>query len=309
MIIARAPLRVSLAGGGTDLPWFENLHGSRLVATTIDKYVSVIVSRRWDDKLRVAYAKTELVDDASQLEHPLFREALQDRTGIEVHTTADVPANTGLGSSGTFLVALVAALDALDGERRSAFQIALTAQQIEQRVEANVGWQDHFAAAMGGTRLFSVKKEGPGEMGVDVASMVRGLDDLQLWFTGVKRRAADVLDVQAADQNATSMLLIRGLVDRVLDGEHVGDVLDRHHQLKIATAPNAMTTGEIEQHAHAAKCAGAKGVKLVGAGGGGFLLVATESADRFAVMSTLERRGLKWLPVRFGVPGVEVLRW
>lgn len=307
MIVARAPLRISLAGGGTDLPWFESLHNSRLVATSIDKYVTVLVSRRWDEKIRVAYSKTELVDDASELEHPLFREALADRHGLEVHTMADVPANTGLGSSGSFMVALVAALDAYDGERRSAFQIAMSANCVEREVDPNVGWQDHCVAAFGGTRVYALTGEAL-ELGEDVSSMVAGLDNLELWYTGVQRRASDVLGAQAADQNAVSMLLIRGLVEELLDGHDVGNILDRHHQLKLATAPHAMTTGDIEQHIHAARCAGARGVKLVGAGGGGFLLVSVADSST-SVRMTLEQRGLKRLPVRFGVPGVEVLRW
>lgn len=318
IILSRAPLRVSLAGGGSDLPWFESLHGSRFIASAIDKYVTVIVSKRADDKIRVAYSKTELVDDASQLEHPILRHVLANRQGLEVHTMADVPANTGLGSSGAFTVALDAALNALDGRthRQNDWELTWQAYFDERAVDPNVGWQDHAAAAMGGTRLFSHDPTVVGDKFPHAGTPVdvRGLDDLELWYTGTTRKAADVLEAQAADQNATSMLLLRSLVDRVLQGEPIGRIFDRHHQLKVATAPGVMTTGEIEQHIHAARAAGAVGVKLVGAGGGGFLLVAmpTEQYNgdpRFGIRTTLETRGLKRLPVRFGVPGVEVLRW
>lgn len=317
MIIARAPLRVSLAGGGTDLPWFESNpdhDGSSLIATSIDKYVTVMVKRRrWDSKIRVAYSKDEIVDSPHELEHPLLREVLSgsmfvdDAHGLEVHTMADVPANTGLGSSGAFVVALVAALHALQGDRYGADTIAGVAFEFEKRVDPNTGWQDHYIAAYGGTRWF---RAGASRVrGLTSNPLVRGLESLELWFTGTKRKACDVLGAQAESKNLSSMAMIGALVKDVVTGTHIGEVLDRHHQLKISTAPAAMTTGEIEQHVDAARRAGARGVKLVGAGGGGFLLVSMPDVGSVQVRMALEKRGLQRLPVTFGVPGVEVLRW
>lgn len=310
MIIARAPLRISLAGGGTDLPWYAADHGARLISATIDRYVYVMLKRRtWDDKIRVAYSKDELVDDASELAHPLLRAALAGFHGLELHTQADVPANTGLGSSGAFMVALYAALGTLQGYRDASRTIAHYAHQTEKAVDDATGWQDHMIAAFGGIQSFDGGRDVEDVKTFQIsASQIRGIDSLELWWTGTSRKAQDVLTAQAEEKNIEAMHQIKKLVADVAEGGHIGDVLDRHHQLKLATAPTAMTNPFIEEAIAIAKNAGARGVKLVGAGGGGFLLVSAPE-QRSDMHARLSGFGLRRLDVKFGVPGVEVLRW
>ncbi len=310
MIIARAPLRISLAGGGTDLPWYAAEHGARLITMTIDRYVTVMLKRReWDTKIRVAYKKDELVDDASEIEHRLLRRALAGMTGIELHTMADVPANTGLGSSGAFLVALSASVGTLQGFRDDSRKIAKFAHHIEHDVDPDTGWQDHMIAAFGDVQSFDGGAWPDRVNQFPVAkSQIKGIDTLELWWTGTERKAQDVLRAQAEQKNVEAMHQIKKLVGRVSAGEHIGDILDRHHQLKLATAPHAMTREIVEDGIKVAKDCGARGAKLVGAGGGGFLLVSAPD-DRTRLHSGLGFLGFKRQDVRFGVPGVEVIRW
>jgi D-glycero-alpha-D-manno-heptose-7-phosphate kinase len=300
VIISRAPLRLSLAGGGTDLPWYAAEHTSRIIATSIDKYVYIACKRRLDDRIRVAYSKDELVDDAAQLRHPLLRTALAGRHGVELHSMADVPANSGLGSSGAFMVAIVAALDALDEEHDSPWEVAARAWEAERAVDPNTGWQDHAVAAMGGTRLYS----GAGDLscGWDEDRVsVTGLDSVQLWNTGIQRKASDVLAEQAARHDVQDMNRIASWVDVLLRGAHVGAVFRGHWSTK-----RLAQTAEIDALGIGIEAAGCRGAKLVGAGGGGYFAVCDPSPN---CAEWMRSHGMTQLPVRFGVPGVEVLRW
>jgi D-glycero-alpha-D-manno-heptose-7-phosphate kinase len=314
MIIARAPLRISLAGGGTDLPWYAAEHGARLLTMTIDRYVTVMLKKReWDEKIRVAYKKDELVDNAADLEHPLLRHALAGFYGIELHTMADVPANTGLGSSGAFMVALSAALGTMQGYRDDARTLAKHAHKYEKDVDPDTGWQDHMIAAFGGIQSFDggAWPDRVNQFRIS-EGQIKGIETLELWFTGTHRSAQDVLRAQAKEANVEAMHQIKKLVGLVSAGEHIGSILDRHHALKLATAPDVMSNPRIEGAIAVAKRCGAIGAKIVGAGGGGFLLVSAPADcrdDRSTLRQRLTEFGFKRQDVRFGVPGVEVIRW
>lgn len=292
MIIARAPLRVSLAGGGTDLPWFQAAGGEPLiVAASIDRYVRVAVNRRHDGRIRVAYSKDEIVDDAADIEHPLLRGMLRGRRGLELHSMADIPANSGLGSSGAFCVAVLAALDRLDDCPDDPGSLAANACAAEQGVNPHTGWQDHAVATHGGVRRYTDARRGGS---VSVA----GLDTLTLWDTGSRRAAHDVLAEQAKRPDVDGARRVRFLAEQVARGMHIGDALAAHWQIKRLSQP-----ADLAKRIDSLDC---RGAKLVGAGGGGFVLVS-EAGPRLAG----QMRDFGWteLKVRFGVSGVEVLRW
>src|SRR5262245_6729796 len=163
MVISKTPLRVSLAGGGSDLPWFANEHGGAVVSTAIDKFVHVIVTERFEDELRVSYTKTEIVERLEDVEHELVREALRAaglRRRLEIVTIADVPGGTGLGSSSAVTVGLLNALFAFQGILKSPERLAAEAAEIEIEVLGKpIGRQDHYASAFGG---FQLLRFGPG---------------------------------------------------------------------------------------------------------------------------------------------------
>jgi D-glycero-alpha-D-manno-heptose-7-phosphate kinase len=163
MILSRAPVRFSLGGGGTDLPSYAKEHGGFLVAAAIDKYVFIAIHRRFDDLVRLSYSKTEIVKELGEIEHPIFREALlQERVdrGIELFSMADIPANSGLGSSSTFTVALLNALHAYKREYISQGELADEACRIEiDKLGEPIGKQDQYIAAYGGISAFTFNRE------------------------------------------------------------------------------------------------------------------------------------------------------
>ncbi len=315
IVCTRAPLRISLAGGGSDLPWFTAAGEEADVLTTaIDRFVHVMIGPRFDGGLRVAYSKNETVERAEQLEHPILRIALAGLSGLEIHATADVASGTGLGSSGAFTVAVLAALRRWAAGPPSALRpvcvdrlaLARDAFRLEAQVDPNNGWQDHAIASLGGTCRFTAKR---GVEDLEAKQLhedeLRGLGSLSLWYTGKRRSASSVLADQSTTRNVDAMRKIRHLVPYAL--EHgIGAAFAEHWKLKRATAAS-MTDAEIDEHVRAAYAAGADGVKVVGAGGGGFLLVSTERDAELG--DALTRRGLVRLPFRPGANGVEVMTW
>src|SRR5450432_2675060 len=203
MIVSRAPVRFSLGGGGTDLPSYSSIHGGFVVAAAVNKYVYVSANRRFYDSIRLAYSKTETVDSVDQIDHRIFREALRFakiEQGIELSSVADVPPNSGLGSSSTFTVALLNALHTYKHEYVSSQQLAEEACKIEIDVlKQPIGKQDQFIAAYGGVTAFTFNTDGS----VDVERVpIRPevIDELQsnllIFYSGVEREAASVLSQQ-----------------------------------------------------------------------------------------------------------------
>lgn len=308
MIIARAPLRVALAGGGTDQPWYANKFGAHFVSASIDKYVHVILNKRWDKKIRVAYSKDEVVSDASELKHPLLRVLLHGRSGIELHSIADVPTNTGLGSSGAFSVAVIAALQAFDGENPGGEMLARMAFDTESEIDPFTGWHDHWVSALGGVREYWGDAIQPRAWD---QTEVKGLEDLHMWFTGWTHRATQVLQSQTDHQNFQAMHHIKALVKRlVLHSDHVGTILNEHQQLKEATS-DVIVPEDMKPVLRDLRELGTE-LKLVGAGGGGFLLLTYKTKD-YERIKDIEQRmldaGMWEMPVKFGVPGVQITRW
>ena len=324
MIVARAPLRFSLGGGGTDLPAYSRRFGGFLVASAIDKYVYVAANRRYSPDLRLSYSKTEIARDVREIEHPIFREALLAtgvRDSIELVSVADLPAQSGLGSSGTFTVALFAALDAFRGDARSPRELAEAAADLEMRVLGEpVGAQDPFVAAHGGFVALTFARTGHVEvepLQVSAATQTALERALLVFDSGALRPAKMVLAEQgqrlAADEadavsgmhrvkeigHEVRDLLVSGDLDRY------GALLDEHWTRKRRFA-STMTDGAIDAAYAAAREAGALGGKLIGAGGGGFFMFYVPEASQPDVAQVLSARGLRRLPFRFEASGVVV---
>ena len=325
MIVSRAPFRFSLGGGGTDLPAYYRQHGGFVVTAAIDSYMYVTANQRFYPSIRLAYSETEIVDDVAQIRHPIFREALKMAaitSGIELTSVADLPSNSGLGSSSSFTVALLNALHTYKREFVSSERLAREACELEmERLGEPVGKQDQYIAAFGNVTALTIAPD--GSVGVEPVP-VRGevLDELQnnllIMYSGVERPAKVVLTEQservAAADPATLDgmhrikalgrdvydLLVRGNVDQY------GELLHEHWSLKKRFA-SKMTDDTLDEHYAAARNAGAIGGKLIGAGGGGFFMFYVRPAERRRVWETLAARGLRPLRFRFDLDGARIL--
>jgi D-glycero-alpha-D-manno-heptose-7-phosphate kinase len=288
MIITQTPLRIGLLGGGTDLPTYYRKHGGRVVNCALDKYVYVIVKERFDDDIYVNYSRKEIVSSIEDLEHELVREAMQltgVTKGVEITTLADIPSSgSGLGSSSAVTVGLLHALSAFQGRQISAKELAEWACMIEiEHCGKPIGKQDQYIAAYGGIRDI---RFGPGDevvvedLGLSAADRRALQQQIMLFYTGVTRSADPILAEQNANVDATipQLDLLRDLAgfaaERLRDGDvdAIGPAVRESWEAKRKLALG-VSNGQIDIAVTRALDAGASGVKLTGAGGGGFLLV------------------------------------
>jgi D-glycero-alpha-D-manno-heptose-7-phosphate kinase len=318
-------VRFSLGGGGTDIPAYSEQFGGYLVAAAIDKYVYVSANKRFYDDIRLSYSKTEIVAEVDKIEHRIFREALKMTgvtKGIELTSVADVPANSGLGSSSSFTVALLNALHTYQRRFHPSRDLAEQACQLEiSRLGEPIGKQDQYIAAFGGVTAFTFNPDGTvGVEPVPVADEV--LDDLQnnlcIIYSGVERAASVVLSeqgqrVRSLDQGTVErMHRIKALghdVHKILvsgDIDQYGELLHEHWTNKRKLA-SKMTDSVIDEHYEAARKAGAIGGKLMGAGGGGFFMFYTRPSDKRRVIEAMNARGLKQLRFRFDMDGARIV--
>jgi D-glycero-alpha-D-manno-heptose-7-phosphate kinase len=325
MIVSRAPVRFSLGGGGTDLPSYSSVHGGFLVAAAIDKYIYVSANRRFYDSIRLAYSKTETVDAIDKIEHRIFRESLRFadiQSGIELTSVADVPPNSGLGSSSSFTVALLNGLHTFKNEFVSSEQLAREACHIEIDVlKAPIGKQDQYIAAYGGVTAFTFNPDGSVDS-ERVPIRPEVLDELEsnllIFYSGVEREASKVLAEQGTviqknqDSAVERMHRIKALGKDTLailtSGriDAYGELLHEHWMNKRKLAAS-MTDTAIDEHYDAARKAGAIGGKLMGAGGGGFFMFYTTPGERRRVHAALTARGLKPLRFRFDSSGARIV--
>ena len=291
MIISRTPLRISFAGGGSDLPAFYAHEAGAVVSTAIDKYIYITVNRKFDESIRASYSRTEIVRTVDELQHELIRESLKQvgiDGGIEVTSISDIPSEgTGLGSSSTYTVGLLNALHAHTGRSAGAERLAREACDIEiTRCRKPIGKQDQYIAAYGGLQFLQFN---PDE-GVFVDPIVcspqtkRTLQDsLLLLYTGLTRSADSILDEQRrntqSDAKRRDVLrrmttLAREMRDCLVRNEmdSFGDALHEGWVLKTRLA-SGITNAAIDQWYDVARANGAIGGKILGAGGGGFLLL------------------------------------
>ena len=305
MIISRTPLRVSFFGGGSDLPAHYRRRGGAVLSTSIDHFVYVTVSRKFDEAVRVSYARTEEVAHARQVEHPLVRECLAllgIDGGIEITSVADIPARgTGLGSSSSFTVGLLNALHAFRGCHATASRLAEESCHIEiERCGEPIGKQDQYAAAFGGFNFIRFHENDSVEVRKVICpqALLEALQERLLFFyTGVTRSASPLLQRQAAavaqagkasDATARMVTLAKAAFDDICDGriEALGGMLHEAWELKRGLGEGI--SNELVDSAYAAaRTAGASGGKLLGAGGGGFLMVYAEPRDHAAVRKAL----------------------
>lgn len=292
MIISKTPLRISFFGGGTDYPSYYEKYGGEVLSTSIDQYVYVTVSKLnplFEHKIRVAYSKTELVRTVDEIQHPSVRHCLRHlgiKEGVEVSVTTDLPARTGLGSSSAFTVGLLHALYACAGRMISQEDLAREAIHVEQRLICErVGSQDQVAAALGGFRRIAFAKDNLFRAEPVPVSPERRLQlqsHLLLFFTGITRLAEEVLQDQASrvEVNGATLEAMRSQVaeacrilcspERSLSG--FGELL--HEGWRMKRALSARISNALIDDAYAkARAHGAVGGKLLGAGGGGFLLI------------------------------------
>jgi len=311
MIITQTPLRIGLLGGGTDLPSYYLEHGGRVLNCAIDKYVYVIVKQRFDDEIYINYSKKEIVSRVADIEHELVREAMRMTGvsgGVEITTLADIPSSgSGLGSSSSVTVGLLHALYAYTGRQVSAEELAESACAIEiDRCGKPIGKQDQYIAALGGIRDL---RFGPGEavsseeLGLSPAERVALQQQIMLFYTGITRRADTILAEQNSNVPATlpQLDLLRDLagfaVERLKNGDvdAIGPALRGSWEAKRKLAAG-VSNEQVDRAVIRALDAGASGVKLTGAGGGGFLVVVCPMERQRAVRESLA--DMRELPIR-----------
>ena len=321
MIITRTPLRISFAGGGTDLPSYYRAHGGGAVTSAaIDRYMHVLVSTKFDHTIRAAYTRTENVEHLDQLQHGLIREAMRKTGvtgGIEVHTVSDIPGEgTGLGSSSSLTVGLLQALYAYRGVLKDPTELAREACEIEiERLNGALGKQDQYIAAFGGVHYFEFRSDDSVHATpIPISSADRDAlgSHLSLFYTGQTRRSEGLLVSQNArtKENVPSLDRLRSLAQDARDAiasrawEKLGSVLDEGWQLKRGLA-NGIATSAIDELYGKAKAAGAFGGKVAGAGGGGFLLLVHPPNRTHQIEEALSPHPRT--PVRISAEGSRIL--
>jgi D-glycero-alpha-D-manno-heptose-7-phosphate kinase len=324
MIITRSPLRVSLGGGGTDLPSYYREFGGFLVAAAIDKYVYITKHRTFQPEIIVKYSKLERVSSVDQIEHPIIREALK-LVGIrdphlELTSMADIPGGTGLGSSGSFTTALLKALHAFKKNLVSPAELAEQACDIElNKLGEPIGKQDQYIAAIGGITAFTFHKDGRVEYrpcNISEETLFNLEDNLLLFFTGYSRSASAILK----DQNDKSKQNDQAMLDNLHYTKELGfqslaalengnleefaRLMDVHWQRKKARS-SGMSNPHINEWYDYAMTNGALGGKLIGAGGGGFLMFY--AGDKTKLRHAMREKGLQEVRFRFDFEGSKVV--
>lgn len=315
MIITKTPLRISFTGGGTDLPaYYENGYGA-VVSAAINKYVYITVNKRFDNTIRLSYSKTEIVNHADELKHDIARACL-DMVGIdggvEITSIADIPSGTGLGSSSSFAVGLLNALYTYVGERLSSAELAEKACQIEIDILHHpIGKQDQYAAAFGGINYFSFERDGSVKREKISLSEdnIRDMDrKLMMFYTGIRRSADGILVHQSAEtHNKLPVLdfmknqanIMRDHLKQIGFDAIFAKMLDEAWQKK-KTITSGISNQEIDSLYEKARNAGAAGGKLLGAGGGGFILLYCDEQYQQKVRNALGLRELDFKISRYG---------
>ena len=322
MIISRTPFRISFFGGGTDYPAWYRRHGGAVLATTIDKYCYLTcryLPPFFEHRIRVVYSRIENCQSVGEIAHPAVREVLRflkiDR-GVEVHHDGDLPARSGMGSSSAFTVGLLHALYALKGQMPTKHQLAMDGIFLEQEhLRETVGSQDQASAAYGGFNHIAFAPD--GEIAVTPITLapdrVRALNaHLQLYFTGVSRTASDVAEsyVDDAAGRGDTLRAIGAMVTDAMTVLRGGELADFGHLLHEAwqlkrSLGGRVSNPHVESIYASAREAGALGGKLMGAGGGGFLVLFVPPAAQPAVRERLH--GLLHVPFRFESSGSQII--
>jgi len=311
MIISRAPLRITLGGGGTDLRSYYSKYGGFLIAAGINRYCTIMANKRFYESIRLSYSKTEICNKVDEIEHRIFKTALQ-LTGItrsiELHSTADVPSSSGLGSSSSFTVALLQALHTYKNEVISKKELAEEACRVEIDILGEpIGKQDQYMATYGGLTCLTFEKNGNvivEPLRITDESYDQLDSNLLFFFTGIERNASDILKEQdvksqnndpAMDSNLHQVKEIGLATRKYLENGQVnmlGELLHTHWNIKKQRS-SKMTDPFMDECYEIARKHGAIGGKLIGAGGGGFFMFYCENGKRHAVTEALQKKGLR----------------
>jgi D-glycero-alpha-D-manno-heptose-7-phosphate kinase len=324
MIITRSPMRISLGGGGTDLPSYFREFGGFVVAAAITRYVYITINEAFWPQIRLKYSKLEEVETVDQIQHPIIREAMR-LTGVsgpylDIVSLSDIPAGTGLGSSGSFTTALLRALHTLKRNFVPPQELAEQACHIEIDVlHEPIGKQDQYIAAFGGITSFQFLPDGrviaePLKIPDDALANLE--DNLLLFFTGTARAASEIL----RDQDRRTKESGKGMLENLHFTKQLGhesrdalaagdlrkfaELMHTHWEHKKKRSPG-MSNGRVDELYELARANGALGGKLVGAGGGGFLMLYSE--DKTRVRHALRRAGLREVRVQFDFAGTTVV--
>ena len=324
MIITRSPLRISLGGGGTDLPSYYRNHGGFLIAAAIDKYIYITVHRRFVDGFLLKYSHLEEVSSIDEIEHPIIREALKlagvSERNLEIASMADIPAGTGLGSSGSFTTALLKALHALRKNLVHPSELAEQACCIEmEKLREPIGKQDQYISAYGGITCFEFLPDGrvqASPLNVSEDTLLELEDNLLLFFTGYSRSASKILREQHDKSMRSDEAMLENLhfvkelgrqSQRALESNNLGEfarLLDVHWRQKKERSAS-MSNEFINDSYDVAMANGALGGKLIGAGGGGFLMFYAD--DKVKLRHAMREKGLGEVRFRFDFEGTRVL--
>jgi D-glycero-alpha-D-manno-heptose-7-phosphate kinase len=324
MIITRSPLRISLGGGGTDLPSYYEEHSGFLIAAAIDKYIYITLHRTFVQELIVKYSKLERVKNVDEVEHPIIREALKmvgvTTPYLEITSMADIPAGTGLGSSGSFTTALLKALHAWRKNLVHPADLAEQACEIEiTKLGEPIGKQDQYIAAYGGITCFKFMPDGRVDarpLKISEETLYNLEDNLLLFFTGYSRSASSILKEQktkmlVADKSMVENLhFIKDLGRQSQKALESGDLrefarlMDVHWQRKKERS-DSMSNMQINEWYDHAIANGALGGKLIGAGGGGFLMFY--AGDKTKLRHAMREKGLTEVRFRFDFEGTKIV--
>ncbi len=324
MIITRSPLRISLGGGGTDLPSYYREHSGFVIAAAIDKYVYITLHQTFVQELILKYSKMEHICSVDEVQHPIIREALRltkvELPYLEITSMADIPAGTGLGSSGSFTTALLKALHTYQKNLVHPQELADQACHIElDLLQEPIGKQDQYIAAYGGLTCFRFLPNDQVEawpLRIDTDTLYSLEDNLLLFFTGFTRSAGEILKDQdkKSKQNDREMIanlhfikeLGRESKEALEAGNlaHFAELMNVHWEYKKQRSPS-MSNDQINRWYELARQNGALGGKLIGAGGGGFLMFYAQ--DKVSLRRAMREAGLHEVRFRFDFEGTKVL--
>ncbi len=320
MIISRTPLRISFAGGGTDLAVFYRSYTGAVTSTAINKYIYVTVNKKFDDRIRVSYSKTENVEHVDDLKHGLVREALKLtglKKGLEITTIADIPSHgTGLGSSSSLTVGLLNALYAYKGILKSRESLASEACKIEIEILGEpIGKQDQYIASYGGIQhiQFNPDESVYVDPVICTPNTKKNLEKhLLLFYTGITRKASDILteQIQRTMERTENLIKMKELSEKICDCVCKGRITDFGkylHQgwLYKRELASGISNSEIDEYYDKAINAGALGGKILGAGGGGFLLIFSKPKNHSKIKRLL--KDLKVVPIKLDPQGSKII--
>jgi D-glycero-alpha-D-manno-heptose-7-phosphate kinase len=325
MIVSRAPTRITLGGGGTDLHSYYSKYGGFLIAGAINKYCTIMANKRFYDSIRLSYSKTEIIDTISAIEHRIFRAALEMtgiQKGIELHSTADIPAGCGLGTSSAFTVALLNALHAYRKDYVTQKQLAEEACRIEIDILGEpIGKQDQYMAAFGGLTCLTFEKNGDvfiEPLRISDEQIEELENNLLMFYSGKERSASAILvdQDQKSRQDDSDMLQNLHCIKEIgletrkyLESGQIdmlGDLLNTHWEIKKARS-KGMSDPDIDEAYEVARKNGALGGKLIGAGGGGFLMLYCHNDNKTKLITSMKNMGMRWERFHFDFHGTKIL--